>query len=146
MKRIQKFYLLMLLVAACNNTNNQNASTLAASVSPATTATESTTAFGGCNNLILFHKGAVLVGASYDTTGKETGRQTTTVTDVVDAGGITEAHVRNDIQTPIGKKTMDIVYKCDGKNLYMDMNAMIQNFSVAKDAKAKADPIPFPLS
>jgi hypothetical protein len=145
MKRINQLGLYMLLLTACNNPEKQAASSVAASAAPATESTTSADA-GSCNNLIMFRKGAVLEGASFDAAGKETARQTTTITDVTNVGGITEAHAHITTHTERADKTMDLVYKCDGSNLFMDMNELMQNYTVLKDAKAKVEAIQFPLN
>lgn len=144
MKRIQNVCLMLLLFAACNNTQQQNTETVAAAVVPETKAPEAVSV--SCDNLILFHKGAVIEGANYDAAGKELGKQTSTVTDVITKGGLTEAHVAMVVHTPKGDKPMNVVYKCDGKNLYIDINSMMQNFQALKDTKAEISAIQFPLN
>ena len=127
MKNSQKFYLFLIMVAACNNTTP-------------------TTVTGGCNNLVLFHKGAVVESSSYDAKGKETSKQTATVTDVVQAGGFTESHVKNVMHMPsLGDKTAEVVYKCDGKNLYVDVNSVMQNFKALQNTNAKVSNMGLPL-
>ena len=39
-----------------------------------------------------------------------------------------------------------MVYKCDGKNMFMDLNAVMQNFTAMKDAKADVKTLSFPIT
>ena len=137
------FACIMLSLFACNNNNSgskENGNSVAAD-----SENESTTV--GCSKLILFHKGAIIEGTSYDASGKETSKQTTTVTDVKNEGGMliaTSSVLMNSSAT--GDKTMNLVYKCDGNNLYMDINSMLQNFEGLSKLKGDIKPIQFPIS
>src|SRR5262249_34673605 len=103
------------------------------------------TAAGGCSNLVLFHKGAVLVGTTYDSTGKEISKQTTTVTDVSSDNGVLTSTVTMTMNTKTGSN-MKITYKCDGNNLYVDMGSLFSNFAAMKDAKVESKPMAFPVN
>lgn len=134
---------IILSLFACNN-NNSSSKENGNSVTP-DSENKSTTA--GCGKLILFHKGAIIEGTSYDASGKETSKTTTTVTDVKDEGGMliaTSSALMNSSAT--GDKTMNLVYKCDGNNLYMDINSMLQNFEGLSKLKGDIKPIQFPIN
>ena len=112
---------IILSLFGCNN-NNSNSQEKGNSV---TGASENTSAITGCKTLILFHKGAIIEATSYDADGKETTKQSTTVTDVKEDGGLliaTASAMMNNSAT--GDKTINLVYKCDGNNLYMDITSM----------------------
>ena len=137
------FACIILSLFACNDNNSsskENGNSVAAD-----SENESTTA--GCSKLILFHKGVIIEGTSYDAAGKETSKMTTTVTDVKDEGGIliaTSSALMNSSAT--GDKTMNLVYKCDGNNLYMDMTSMLQNFKGLNNLKGDIKPLQFPIN
>lgn len=131
---------IMFSLLACNNQNSN-------SKKERDPGTEKISATAGCDKLILFHKGAIIEGTSYDAAGKETSKQTTTVTDVKDEGGVltaTSASQMNSSAT--GGKTMNLVYKCDGNNLFMDISSMLQNFEGLNHLKGGIKPIQFPIN
>ena len=101
----------------------------------------------GCGKLILFHKGAVIEGTSYDGAGNETSKTTTTVNNVQHEGGVLTATSSGLMKSAAtGDKTMNYVYKCDGNNLYMDINSMIQNFEGLNHMKGNIKPLQFPVN
>lgn len=134
--------LLLLSMISCNNQSDNSKEN---KVSEKTGAAENT-ATGNCGTLILFKKGAVIEGTSYDATGKQTSTQTTTVTDVTNEGGMLVAKSSSVMNISTGQKTMNLVYKCDGQNLYMDVNSMLQNFSALQHLKGDIKPIQFPIN
>ncbi len=137
-KYINLFFVVLL---ACNN---QSSPAPTAAVSEAV---KSPSVSNGCGNLALFHKGAVIQGISYDDKDKETARQTTTITDVTSAGGITTATAKIEMTMPGREvKTSTMTYKCDGTNLSMDLNALVQSYAVFSKAKVSASSIQFPLN
>lgn len=141
--------LLMVAIAACNDnsktTNTPGEKKDSATEKKVVSAGNS----GGCDNLILFHKGAVIEGKSYDAAGKEQGGQVTTITDVKNEGNETIAEARLDMRSIFnGKensKSMNIAYKCNGKALYVDLTELLANFSALKEAKVQANSLEFPL-
>jgi len=144
MKNTISFLLVLLL--GCNNSNkNVNGNSLTDSSGDKTT-TKGPTSGTGCGALILFHQGAIIEGTSYDAAGKVTAKQTTTVTDVKDEAGVLIAHCSAVMEGAGAGKNMEMIYKCDGSNLYMDMTALMQNFSSLKNIKGEIKPIEFPIN
>ena len=133
---------LALSLFACNNQNSNSKE----KIKPVTTVKEYESATAGCGSLILFRKGALIEGTSYDAAGKQTSTQTTTVTDVKEEGGMLVASSSALMSGTTGNRTMNLIYKCDGKNLYMDMNSMLQNFGGLKNIKGEIKPIQFPIN
>lgn len=141
MKRILAVCLLSLFFAC----NNQNKDSKEKESTPGV-ASETVSSGDVCGSLILFRKGAVIEGISYDAAGKQTGKQTTTVTDVKEEGGMLIASSSAIMNGLTGEKTMNLFYKCDGKNLYMDITSMLQNFDMLKNIKGDIKPIQFPIN
>lgn len=100
---------------------------------------------GGCGSLIYFQKGAIVKGVTYDSAGKENGTQTSTILDAKDAGGETISNIKMDMSSSYGTRTMNVEYKCDGSNLYVDLNTMASNFRALKGAKVEAGSLKFPI-
>ena len=150
---IMKKYIFVFITAAaiaCNNSTDTKAS--GAGAKPAETSGDSKSAgstTGSCSSLVLFHKGAIIEGKSYDSTGKETAGQITTITDVRDEDGVTLADAKMNTNSIImGKEKiseMSITYKCNGEALYVDLGAVMANFKALKGAKIKANALEFPL-
>ena len=137
------FVCIILSHFSCNNpkSNSIEKGDTASAVS------ENVSATAGCRSLIMFHKGAIIEGTSYDAAGKETSKQITTVTDVKENGGLliaTASAMMNSSAT--GDKTMNLVYKCDGNNLYMDITSMLQNFEGLNNLKGDIKPLQFPIN
>jgi hypothetical protein len=141
MKRMLALCLLPLLFA-CNNQNKDSKEKTGTPV----VASETALLGEGCGSLILFRKGAVIEGTSYDAAGKQTSKQTTTVTDVKEEAGMLVASSSAIMNGSTGEKTINLVYKCDGKNLYMDINSMLQNFEGLNKLKGDVKPIQFPIN
>lgn len=139
------FALLVLAFIGCND-HKTTAQTTVANEQHAlkTSAATETASGGGCGSLILFQKGAVITGATYDASGKEIAKQTTVVSDVSEAGGMTVSNVKQEISTSRGNKEMEITYKCDGEALYSDLKSMV-NFMALKDSKVESSDIKFPI-
>jgi hypothetical protein len=142
------FLSIVIVLIACNNTASNK---VAKYDSSAATGNKNSAAMnfatGSCTNLILFHKGAVIDGKTYDGQGKETGSQTTTITDVNSNNGITVAEA--DIKTRsviAGDLSRHVKYKCDGKNLYMDLSELLSGYTLLKDAKVNAEALEFPVN
>lgn len=134
---------LMLSLFACNDQKTDSKEKEGTDVP----ASEKLTATAGCGKLVLFHKGAVIEGTSYDAAGKETSKTTTTVTDVINEDGVLTATSSGLMKSAAtGDKTMNLIYKCDGNNLYMDIKSMLQNFEGLNHLKGDIKPLQFPLN
>jgi hypothetical protein len=134
---------IMLSLFACNNQNGESKE----KEDRGEFASEKVTVTSGCGKLVLFHKGAIIEGTSYDAAGKETSKTTTTVTDVKNEGGILTATSSGLMKsTATGDKTMNLIYKCDGNNLYMDISSMLQNFEGLNHLKGDIKPLQFPVN
>ncbi len=133
---------LLISVFACNNQNSN--STEKKSQEDKVVANNAAT--GNCGSLILFKKGAVVEGTSYDANGKQTHKETTTVTDVTEEGGMLIAKSSSLTNGVAGNKTINLVYKCDGTNLYLDINAMLANFAGMGSVKGDIKPVQFPIN
>lgn len=134
---------LMLSLFACNN---QTTDSKEKNTSGKISVTSENALTAGCSKLILFRKGAIIEGTSYDAAGKETAKQITTVKDVKEEGGVLVATSSAVMSLSTGDKTMNLVYKCGGNNLYMDMSSMLQNFEGLKHLKGEIKPIQFPVN
>ncbi|MEO6541439.1 MAG: hypothetical protein ABIN74_10625 [Ferruginibacter sp.] len=134
---------IMLSLFACNNSKTESKEKEGTD----TVTSDKVTETAGCGKLVLFHKGAVIEGTSYDAAGKETSKTTTTVTDVTNEGGILTATSSGLMKSPAtGEKTMNLIYKCDGNNLYMDIKSMLQNFEGLNHLKGDIKPLQFPIN
>ncbi|HEX2682977.1 MAG TPA: hypothetical protein VHL77_03555 [Ferruginibacter sp.] len=101
----------------------------------------------GCGKLVLFKKGAIIESTSYDAAGNETSKTTTTVSDVKNEGGILTATSSGSMKSAaVGDKSLNLIYKCDGDNLYMDINSMMQNFEGLNHVKGDIKPLQFPIN
>lgn len=142
MKKYMNLAFIVLL--ACNN---QNGTATKDSPAIATVAVTAASPSGNCGNLVLFRKGAVLEGATYDTTGKEIAKQKTTITDVKQEGGITIANAKIETTSKYSKgNEKNLTYKCDGTNLYMDLQELMQSYAAMKGTEVKANTMQFPLN
>lgn len=141
---------LLLLLLACNNESSSSKTGKTNSGDPASannpSATNPAENTGGCASLVLFHKGAVIQGKSYDGSGNEVSSSTTTIKDVRSEGNMTVADASMEFTgKATGQHTMTASYKCDGENMYIDMNSMMQNFKMLKDADMKFNGLAFPV-
>jgi len=150
MKRNILLSLVLCCAIACNNESKTGTSgdSLVTTATPATKAetTSSSAMPGNCGSLLLFKKGTVIEAVSYNKSGEETTRQSSTVLDVAStATGVTaEVEMKSN---GMGKKENSFTgkYSCDGKNLYVDLTSLFANMD-AKGAKIDGDPISFPIS
>ncbi|MEO6251690.1 MAG: hypothetical protein ABIO79_00165 [Ferruginibacter sp.] len=134
---------IMLSLFACNDQKTDSKEKKATDAGTS----EKVTATADCGKLVLFHKGAVIESTSYDAAGKETSKTTTTVTDVKNEGSVLTATSSGLMKSAaIGEKTMNLIYKCDGNNLYMDINSMMQNFEGLNNLKGDIKPLQFPIN
>jgi hypothetical protein len=100
---------------------------------------------GGCGSLVFFHKGAIVKGSTYDSAGKETSSQVSTITDVKTSGSNLVGTVKMDMSSSFGNRTMNVDYTCDGNNLAVDLQSMMGNFRALKGAKTEATSLKFPI-
>jgi hypothetical protein len=101
-----------------------------------------------CSRLALFHKGAVITGTTYDSSGKEISKSTTTVTDVKTDNGVNVSTVTMNMISGMSKGgiPINVTYKCDGNNLYVDLGSMMGNFASTKNVKVVSKPMAFPIN
>lgn len=88
----------------------------------------------GCNNDLLFAKGAVIHNSSYNEEGKETARQISTVKKVYADAGMTvsEIEMKNTSLENNKETIFNAVYKCDGKQMYVDLSGFMPGSSESK--------------
>ncbi len=100
-----------------------------------------------CGKLILFQKGATVESKTFDATGKEVATSTSTVKDVTtDADGMSSTvEMRSHLNNMNTDNTVDAKYKCDGNNLYVDLNSMLSTLTKS-GVKMESTPISFPLN
>ncbi len=142
---MKKLIPILLLFGACNNASEsgKNPST------PPSSSVKTTEGSGsGCASLIFFRKGVVIEATSYNAEGKEVSKQLTNVLDISEKDGSTIAHVRGeDIQSGSEKKTaMEYNYRCDGKNIYMDIASAFRTMEKNADASFTSTEIEYPIS
>src|SRR5688572_6384505 len=113
------FSAVLIIMLACNNQAGNNLGT----GNDSTVVNEKKSGSGGanCGNNLLFQKGAEIHTSSYDGQGKEIGKQVSTVTKVSHEAGMTISglEMKNTDQNGANEKTVNAIYKCDGKLLYV---------------------------
>lgn len=150
MKKIFPVFLFTSFIA-CNNTANNPAESKAgdSNVSAMAASASGPADAGGCGSLIMFHKGAIIEGKDYDTSGHQRSSSITTVTNVRSEGNETIADLSMDTHSTYGgkehNKVLTMSYKCNGKRLVMDLNGFLSNFSSTKDATIEGKALEFPL-
>jgi len=138
--------LLLIVLAGCNNNNTKDKHAKSNGDSANDKATTQTSTTGGaCGKLILFRQGAVIEGTSYNAAGKVTAKQITTVKEVKEEGTMLVARSSAVIEEAGAGKNMELVYKCDGRDLYMDMTPLMENFGSLKNKTGEIKPIEFPI-
>ena len=139
-------YLLFLVFANCNNNSRSTQTTVDSNKQTSTTSiVADNVSSGGCGSLIYFQKGAVIEGATYDATGKETGKQATTVVDVKDNGGEMVSDLKMDMSSSFGSNSMTTEYKCNGTNFSLDLKSTMSNSAMLKNATVESSSLEFPL-
>lgn len=138
-------YILFLVFANCNNkgASTENKTDSNKQSSNASTVTDNIPA-GTCGSLIYFQKGAIVQGSSYDSTGKEVSKQTTTIMDVKNDGDNLMSDMKMETSTALGNHEIDAEYKCDGKYLYIDLGT-ISSIVRIKGAKVESSSLEFPV-
>ena len=138
--------ILLLSLFACNNQGNDSKEKKTSGNKATGTSENTLKTTAGCGKLILFHKGAIIESTTYDANGNASSSQTTTVTDVKEEDGMLIARSSAFASGPLGKFNLNLEYKCDGNNLYMDVTAVLQNFAALKTLKPGIKPVQFPLN
>ncbi|MBS1622010.1 MAG: hypothetical protein JST10_00875 [Bacteroidetes bacterium] len=139
-------YLLFLVFANCNNNSSSKQTTDNSKKRASTTGTVAdNVSSGGCGSLIYFQKGAVIEAATYDATGKETGKQTTTVVDVKDEGAEKISDLKMDMNSSLGTSSLSTEYKCNGASVFLDMKSTMSNFAMMKNATVESSSLEFPV-
>jgi hypothetical protein len=119
---------LFIAILACNGqpANGIGAGSDSNVVAGKSSATEAAGA-GDCGNSLLFHKGAVVYTNSYDGQGKLTSKSVSTVTKTYDEGGmsVAEVEMKGVDEKDATKAPMTAKYKCDGKQLYVDLSGLM---------------------
>lgn len=142
---MKKYIPILLFLAACNNAP-ETGSGNSANSKPEEKATVSSGS--ACADLIFFRKGVIIEATSYNAEGEETSKQLTNVLDISEKDGSTVAHVRGeDIQSGTGKKTtVEYNYRCDGKNIYMDIASAFRTIEKNSDASFTSSEIEYPIA
>lgn len=149
---MKKFFPVLLLFTAFACTSQQSSegkpkSAVAAidkRTSDDTKTGDDAVATGGCGSSLLFKEGVVIHGITYDRDGKVTAKHASTIKKVYSEGGVMTSEV--EVKTVMGdpgatEKTMNAVYKCDGKKLYVDLSSFL---SSNKNAKVETSGFAFP--
>ncbi len=128
MKNIFTLMMAIVLMACSNNGNNAAGSPGSDSSGSNPKEQSATGSSGGdCASNILFTEGTVMLTSSYDGQGKETSKQSSLVKKVYKQGGMSFSEM--EIKTTDAKggdeKTMNAVYKCDGKQFYVDLSSFL---------------------
>ncbi|SMD09925.1 TapB family protein [Pedobacter nyackensis] len=128
--------LLMLSFISCNNSGTQTSTNadVKEAVSEAKRVHESSD--DECGNSLLFKKGVKMHSATYNAEGKQTNKQIATVTKVYEEGAFKVAEIEIQSMDTLAddNKLRTLVYKCDGKSLFMDISGLLP-----KDNKAKVE-------
>jgi hypothetical protein len=117
----------LIAILACNsgpaNSTGADSNTVA-DQSPAPVAAS---AAGDCGTSLLFRKGTAIYTNTYDGQGKLTSKNISTVTKVYDEGNmsVAEVQMKSVDEKDAGKAPMNAKYKCDGKQLYVDLSGLM---------------------
>ncbi len=142
---MRKYLCILVLAAACGNstttTENKKIEITTGSIPDAENLLPV-----DCAKMAMFKKGAVIEAKSYEADGTETNAQHTTIQDVKEENGMIIAYVQatdTDLETnkPL---TISYMYKCDGKNLYMDIGSLFTGME--EGASVKATYIEYPIA
>lgn len=141
---MKKLIPILLLLGACNN-----AAETGKEAAPVAAVTEKSAKGSGtgCAQLIFFRQGVTIEATSYNATGEETSKQETTVLDISEKEGSTVARVKGvDTQTGSEAKTeVEYSYRCDGKNIYMDIASAFRTMQKNNDASFTSTEIEYPI-
>jgi hypothetical protein len=151
---MKKLFPLLLLSSflACNNTadNKTAAKDSGSSITAMAASANPSESAGGCGSLIMFHKGAIMTGKDFDSTGKERSSSVTTVVNVRSEGNETVSDLQMETHSIYGGKEhnnmLKYSYTCDGTRIKMDLSAFLSNFQALKTASVEGKALEFPLS
>ncbi|MEP6713344.1 MAG: hypothetical protein ABJA37_13040 [Ferruginibacter sp.] len=129
MKKIFPLAFVVMIMACNNQAGNADASVNDSSHVGQNKNEDQSSVSGDCSSCILFHQGAEIETTSYDGQGKETRKQVSIVTKVYTEGGMTVAEMQTKNNNVKGndEKLMTATYKCDGKQLYVDLSGFLAN-------------------
>ncbi len=98
-----------------------------------------------CGNSLLFRKGAIITTSSYDGKGKLTSTQASTVIKVYREAGMTisELVMKNTDAGNATEKSSTATYKCDGKQLFVDMSGFLSD---GKKSSLETTGLQFPFA
>ena len=101
---------------------------------------------GDCGNSLVFRKGAEIYTSNYDGQGKLTTKQVSTVTKVYEEGNmsVAEVEMKSPEEKNAGKKPMTAKYKCDGKQLYVDLSGFMPGAN-SQSSKIETSGMLFPF-
>jgi len=144
-----KFFLsaiLALTITACNNeTGNSNGPENNSDNQTKSSIEKGSKADGNCGSNLLFQEGAQIKTESYDGDGKVIAKQVSAITKVYDEGGmsVSEWEIKNTDQDGSNEKTMTAVYRCDGKQLFVDMTSFLTDSKQNNDIQTSGLQFPF---
>ncbi len=139
--------MLATMVLACNNqADKSNGSGNDSTGNTKKEELASGTPMGNCGNSLLFRKGAEIQTSSYDGQGKETAKQVSSLTKVYNEGNMTiaEWEVKNINKNNGVERTMNTIYKCDGKLLYTSVSGFLPD--TKQNSNIETGGLPFPLN
>ena len=139
-----------IMILACNNQAGSNglANDSTNAVNKKNEDHVSGSSGGNCSNNLLFQEGAEIYTSSYDGLGKETAKQVSTVKKVFQEAGMTvsELEMKNTDENGANEKTINAIYKCDGKLLYVDLSSFLPDGKQNSDIKTSGLQFPFKVS
>lgn len=130
MMRKISFAVIIFLAIACNSQPKTESMAKANSLAEENSAVQTKAPVkGGCGSTLVFKEGVVLLSESFDGQGKLMGKHSTTIKKVYNEAGIlfSEMEVKNSDANGKNEKTMTSVYKCDGGQIYIDLNNFMAN-------------------
>ncbi len=142
---MKKYLCILVLGAACGNsaTTPEDQKTNLNSESKPVTANSLAL---DCAKMKMFKKGAIIEAKSYEADGTVTNTQQTTIQDVKEEGGMTVAYVQaTDTDLESNKPfTVNYLYKCDGKTVYMDIGSLFRGME--EGASVAATYVEYPIA
>ena len=100
---------------------------------------------GDCGSMLLFREGAEITMSNYNVMGTVTSTSVSKVTKVSSEGGLTVAEVvmKNTDDKGGNEKTSTTIYKCDGKNFFVDMTSLLAANKMTSTNKTNSIEFPF---
>lgn len=127
--------LLMLSFISCNNSGNQTATDADVKEAASGTKMANVSTDDECGNSMLFKEGVKLHSVTYNAVGKEMNKQVATVTKVYEEGAFKVAEIETQSSDTLlagDNKRHTLIYKCDGKSLFMDISGLLPKENKAK--------------